>query len=173
MKSIVSPFADTVLINDTIWFSVSSPSSLLDLITNVTIDFSNAENMGTAFQFLELTDLNNGVAEAAQFFEYKVVKGAFTGSINSTRDKQFNFGETFSKYELLVGFIPKKKGIFSMAISNAVNVIKKSSSNCAKGNINIIIDNTVNQHLYLYQNNRPGYEISLYERSHLYCFKVN
>ena len=172
MKTQVSPQYDSVLVNDTIWFSVSSSTNMLDLNSNTVIEYSNAENLGTSFQFLELIDLNNGASDAALFFDQKVIKGSYTGGINTARDKQYKFFENSGKYDLFVGFVPKKKGIYALAISNASNVVKASSTTCTKANVSITIENGVNQHLYFYQNNRPGYTISEYERAHMYCFKV-
>lgn len=168
------PDTDSLNINDTIWLDFSCPTRLVDLGTGNMIDYSGAGNLGTAIDFLEFTGgsiSNPGAIPAVNAFEYKLIYGVFIpDNVLPEKNRDYNFTEVNSEYKFRLGIIPKRTGIFAIAPGNASNVYRNNDY-CTKAGFSIIFSNT-NQHIYFYQQNRPGYIPSQYELTHMYCFKV-
>jgi len=168
------PDKDSIKINDTLWIEISFPTKLQDVVTNNTIDYSNAVNLGEDLSVLMFTGgsaSDPGASYANNNFDYFLANGS-TGmtSINGVRNFLFSELNVNGSYLLKVGVIPKKTGIYGLGIGNPTGVYRKNDA-CTKASFAISFANT-NQHLYYYQNNRPGYSISSYEQQHMYCFKV-
>ncbi len=167
------PDHDSIRVNDTIWLEYSAPNQLKDIFINEVIDYSNAENLGTAIAFDELIGgsfSDPGSKNAADSFRINVMVGKATPNPYSSRIREFLFEAGSSGYKFKVGIIPQAKGIYCLAPSDAHRVYR-SSDKCTKAFFRITFSNT-NQHLYYYQQSRPGYTPSQYEMTHMYCFKV-
>ena len=167
------PDRDSVHIGDTIWIEINSPTSLTDIASNKTTDYRGASNLGTAISFDIFTGgsiSDPGTAYAAADFNYYLSIGNPINNSFVDRIREYSFLESNNMFRFKLAVIPKMKGIYGIGISNAVNVYRQSDK-CSKANFEIDFENT-NQHLYLYQNNRPGYVINDYEQKHVYCFKV-
>lgn len=172
-SAVAYPDNDSIRIGDTIWIKSNIPSSLADQKSNQTIDYSNASNLSLSMQLLKLTggSVNDpGASYSANKFSYFTSIGAQINDPFIEGQRTFSFLEQNKFYNLHIAVIPKEKGIYLMAISNAVNVYRNSDK-CTKANYEINFGNT-KQHLFFYQNNRPGYIITNYEQTHSYCFKV-
>lgn len=167
------PDADSININDTIWLDFSCPTRLVDLGTGNHIDYSGA-SLSQSIDFLEFTGgsiSNPGVTPAVNAFDFKLIYGTFIpDNLSPDKNKDYRVAEIGNEYKFKLGIIPKRVGIFSIAPGNASNVYR-NNDNCAKAAFSITFSNT-NQHLYFYQQNRPGYTPSQYELTHMYCFKV-
>lgn len=167
------PDEDSIHIGDTIWIELDEPTILTDLTSGEKIDYSMAANLGFGLTFDKFIggNFNNpGTESAVKSFSITLIEGNEIESLQPDRIKSFNFSEVSGRYKYKIAIIPNQQGIFSIAISNAANVFRKNDK-CTKASFEINFSNT-DQHLYLYQNNRPGYTISDYERTHMYCFKV-
>ena len=168
------PDLDSLNINDTIWLDFSCSTRLRDVITGTWIDYSDAENFGTAINFHEFKGgsfSDPGVIAAVSAFEYKLIYGVFLPDNHlPEQNRDYKFMEVGNEYRFKLAIIPKRKGNFSVSPGNAANVYTKQNK-CDKAGFSITFANT-NQHLYLYEQNRPGYTPSEYERTHMYCFKV-
>ena len=168
------PDLDSVHINDTIWFTSNSPVNLIDNMSQTVINFSGASNLGTVTQFLKFIGgsvTDPGVTPAANNFDVVLINGVVvTNPINPEKNREFRFEQSQNRYLFKLGVIPKFLGTYSIAITDAANVYR-AENECDKANFSITFSNT-NQHLYFYEQNRPGYTPSLYETSHMYCFKV-
>ncbi len=168
------PDVDSLNVNDTIWIDFSCPTKLMDVYSGNIIDYSGAENFGTDISFLEFTggSVNNpGGIAAVDAFEYKLIYGIFIPDSHlPNQNKDYKFIEVGNEYKFKLGIIPKRSGIFTFSPGNATNVYTKQNK-CDKASFSITLANT-NQHLYFYEQNRPGYTPSEYERTHMYCFKV-
>jgi len=168
-----SLYADSVRINDTIWIELNASTHFKDLTSNRTVDYSGAANFGTVISYLEFTggDVQSpGVIPAANNFENILIKGSSVKPIDPEQLRDFLFKEENEMYKFKVGILPKKKGTFAIAPSNAGSVYQKNDK-CTKADFSLTFKDT-NQHLYLYEQNRPGYVPSEYEHTHMYCFKV-
>ncbi len=167
------PDYDSLKANDTIWLEYSAPVQLKDTFLDRIIDYSGAENLGTSISFIEMIGGsfgNPGAIEAADSFDIITLIGKSIATPSSHRIKAFSFEEISGNYRFKIGIIPRKKGIFSLAPSDAARVYR-ANDKCTKASFGITFRNT-NQHLYLYEQNRPGYTPSEYEATHMYCFKV-
>jgi hypothetical protein len=168
------PDSDSLFVNDTIWVEINFPTTLIDNNTQTTINYTDAENLGTDISFIQFIggSINNpGAVAAANDFDYKLILGTFVfDSYLPEKNKDYLFVQLGSEYKFKLGIIPKKVGNFSFAFGDAANVYTKNNK-CDKAGFSITFANT-SQHLYFYEQNRPGYTPSEYERTHMYCFKV-
>lgn len=168
------PDNDSININDTIWLDFSCPTRLVDLNTGGLIEYSGAENLGTSIDFLEFTGgsiTNPGAIAAVNSFEYKLIHGIFIPDDHlPEKNRDYKFTQVNSEYKFKLGIIPKRTGVFAITPGDASNVYRNNDY-CTKASFSITFSNT-NQHIYYYQQNRPGYIPSGYELTHMYCFKV-
>jgi hypothetical protein len=172
-KYTVRPDSDSIHPGDTIWMELTSSTQMNNLFTNQVVDFSGAENFGTAVGYAKITGgniLDPGVTPAADSFENALIKGTSVPSQQPDQVRSFFFSEENGMYVFKLGIVPKVKGLFMISPGNAVNVYTNKNK-CDKANFSLTIKNT-NQHLYLYEQSRPGYVLSAYDRGHLYVFKV-
>lgn len=168
------PDTDSININDTIWLEFISPTRLVDISSGNSIDYSTAQNLGISINFFQFTGgsiSNPGVIPAVNAFEYKLVYGEFLHDpFLPDQNRDYKFAEINNEYRFKLGIIPKRVGIFSFSPGDAGGVVRNNDE-CSKANFKITFTNT-NQHLYFYEQNRPGYIPSVYEQTHIYCFKV-
>ena len=167
------PDLDSINLNDTIWVEYNQSTTFIDLQTGLNIDYRYAENFGiglTFDKFIGGSVSNPGTIPAVSAFSTVLAQGFELSSLQPNRIKSFNFLEEGGRYKFKIAIIVKDTGIFSVSISNAANVYRKNDK-CTKAGFEITFANT-NQHLYFYEQNRPGYTPSQYERTHMYCFKV-
>jgi hypothetical protein len=167
------PDKDSIRINDTLWIEINTPVSLTELASGNIVNYGGASNLGMALSFDLFTGGSiddPGSSFAANNFDYYLETGNHVNNPFTERIREYLFIEENNKYHFKLGIIPKQLGTYTVAISNATNVYRKNDK-CTKAAFEIDFANT-NQHLYFYQNNRPGYEISDYEKKHMYCFKV-
>lgn len=167
------PDRDSLSIADTIWLESTIPASLIDISTQKLIDYSGARNIGTYISLDRMTGgsiSNPGTIYAAKEFKYVLSKGKAEINDLTDRIREYSFIETENKYSLKVGVIPQSKGIYILGVGNPRNVYRNTDK-CTKASYLIKFENT-SQHLYLYQNNRPGYKIEGLELTNIYCFKV-
>jgi hypothetical protein len=167
------PALDSIHINDTIWLESTVPVQLYDFVSNQTVDFSRAENLGFAANYIEMTggDVQNpGGIPAANNFTNVLIKGIEIPSPNLEQTRVFRFTEENGNYFLKLGIVPKKKGLFLLGFGNSTNVHTKANK-CIKAAFAFAFTDT-QQHLYLYEQSRPGYVLTGSDRAHLYAFKV-
>lgn len=164
---------DSININDTIWLEFDQPTVFRDNISGMSIDYSNAANLGFGVgfdKFIGGSISYPGTIPAVSSFSVMVISGTELTSLQPDRIKSYNFSEIGGRYKFKIAIIARNTGIFAIAISNAANVYKRNNV-CSKASFTIVFANT-NQHLYFYEQNRPGYIPSGYEQTHMYCFKV-
>jgi hypothetical protein len=157
--------SDSISVGDTIWLAISCPVSQIDNNSSKLINYSKAVNFGTAIGLGELV-LPSG-REAANDFNYYLLRGIQVNNPNTNVIREYLFSENLSSYEFLLGVIPKRKGTFSIGLSNAANVYRNDDK-CTKASYRIYFTDT-NQHLY-YIKQVFGTEPDGTERT--YCFKV-
>lgn len=168
------PDRDSVHTGDTIWLEIITPTSLTDISSNKLIDYSGALNLDNAIGFIRFTGDGSfsdpGGIYSANDFTVNATEGRIVNNPATEGFREFSFSENNNLYWLKIAIVPEKTGIYAIALSDGVNV-NRASDKCTKSSFAVSIENT-NQHLYFYQNNRPGYLISTYESEHMYCFKV-
>ena len=171
-KAFIQNDFDSINVNDTIWLEVDESTTLLDQYTNLEKDFSNISVGGislSSIRFVGGSILNPGAVNATDKFNVTVVKGSIKANPNQQILAEVYLAEEANRFRLKCGIVPKDTGTFALGISNGGGV--KKDDECVNGEFKFSFTNT-DQHLYLYQNNRPGYQISQYEVEHMYCFKV-
>ena len=161
------PDKDSIRVGDTVWLEVNAPTHLIDRNTNKVIDYSGAENLGSAIGFIKLLGKNNA-KDAANNFNYYLIKGLSLNNPSTEKIREYRFSESNNNYTFKLGIIPKEKGIFKIFVSNAANVYRKGDK-CTKANFEINFGNT-NQHLYF--NNILAPDVDLQPGAGVYLFRV-
>lgn len=168
------PDNDSINVGDTIWVEVDAPVNLVDIKSGVETDYSGAVNLGNDIYLHKfdkvMPNAQNGLVEAAHTFRTHLVVGDSVTPKNPSITRAFRFKEISGRYRFKVGLIPQEKGDFMIGIGSAAGVYR-SHDQCSKADFSIAIAET-NQHLYLYQNFRPGYEFTEAERLRTYCVRV-
>ncbi len=148
------PDKDSIAIGDTIFFEFDEPTTLKDQITNQSINYDNAANLGTDFGFGELIATNQVSDQAAGKFNYYLILGREIKRSDSNKYREYNFAEISSRYKFKLAIIPQQKGVFKLFVGNAANVYR-TTDKCTKSFFTIDFMNT-NQHLYLNEVSFPG-----------------
>lgn len=167
------PDKDSIRVGDTIWYEATIPTNLADVATKQTVNYAGASNLGTVFSMQKLIGgsiSDPGTTPAAGDFKYILVTGRDVSNSFFERNREYLFTEINNQYLFKLGIVAIKKGIYLSAIDNSRNVYRNTDK-CTKASYFINFINT-KQHLYLYQNNRPGYKIEGLELTNTYCFKV-
>lgn len=157
---------DSVNIGDTIWLEVTAPVIQVDKISGQSITYSKAANLGTAIGFAEL--VLPIVAEAADKFDYYLVQGLPVNNPRVSAIREYSFIENGARYEFKLGIIPKQKGIFDFALSNA-SAVFRTTDECTKAFYRISFTETP-LHLYYVNQVYGRTQDSLYNSP--YFFKV-
>jgi len=149
MNPRVYPDKDTVSIGDTIWVEINSSDTFIDAISNQTIKFDNAENLGTNMGFVKLVNASpTQLADAVNDFQFNLFIGQEIGSTMPQRIKNYLVSYNNGSYKFKLAIITKSSGIYSFNLGNAANVFKNGEP-CPKANFNFQLIQT-NQHYYLY-----------------------
>jgi hypothetical protein len=149
------PDKDSISINDTIWLEINESAYFKDKGSGQVIDYSGAENLGTALAFGEYNkDLESWTNESPSSFDL-ILKEDVGKLVNQTSiDVEYIFSENNKRYKFLLGVVPKKKGLFSLLFSNSNNTYRKADK-CTKASFDIYFANT-NQHYPLNPFYIPG-----------------
>ena len=167
------PDADSVYVGDTIWIEYYLPVIYTDNFSGKIVNYADAVNFGNNIKVLKFKGgsvSDPGAQYVREKFTYILDKGHSAKSDFPDEGEAYNFSRNSNSFVLRVGIVPKELGTFAITISDAGGVYKKGDP-CTKATFAFSFIDT-DQHLYLYQANRPGYTISEYEQSHLYCFRV-
>lgn len=167
----VYPDKDSIHIGDTVWIAVSTPTTSLDGISDRTVDYSGAENMGIAVQLASLhhaSDTDAGTSYATEDFDYVIENGSLYTSDQYAKNYLYN--EINDTYMFKLGVVPKQKGVYRLDASDAVNVYRKKHK-CDKATFQLSIINT-DQHFHWYNIVNPDAQPNDFAKKHYYCFKV-
>lgn len=167
-----NPETDSIKVGDTLWVVSSHSTTFKDISTSNDIDYSNSKvnlNM-RLLNFTDSTIVASGNIGAFPDFNTVIVEGTAVGNDNlPDQNEGVYFEESDNQFLLKVAFRPKQKGIYAISLGDAV--AERRNHGCELAYINVANSNNDN-HLFYYQDSRPGYQISGYESTHLYCFKV-
>jgi hypothetical protein len=170
-QSQIIPDRDSINIGDTIYLISSFPTKLKDQNTSIEINYSEANNLGSTLGVGELINGDSFPKDAIFNFSYISVKGRIYNDRNVASPdgvQQLVYEELNGNYELKVGLITLKKGIYVLGIGDGLGIGRRA---CEKASFFISLGNT-SQHIYFYQNWRPGYILTESDLKHIYCFKV-
>ncbi len=88
--------------------------------------YGGAENLGSAIGFDELLG-NFKYRDAANDFNFSVVKGRETKNANANLFGEYLLDEINSIYVFKLGIIPRKTGIYRISLSNVANVYRRNN----------------------------------------------
>jgi len=170
----IVPDIDSIKIGDTLFLTSSFSTSLIDQRTGRTVDYSDANDIESTLSIAELIN-NDSTPEGSVYnFKYYSEIGLIynaTDIPNPETVQQLKYLQVGNTYQIKIGLIPQKPGIFALGIGNGLSNQRNHSSKCEKAAFTFTIANTA-QHIYYYQNWRPSYHLSASDISKLYCFKV-
>jgi hypothetical protein len=173
--SINSSFAiekDSMPVGDTLWLTCESSTNMLDLNTKSQIDFSNAQNFGSALIISDINKFHSLIRGAVDSFDFVKARGDIytIQNLDPNGTKQLNFAEGNDMYSLKIGMVAKRKGLYILSIVDIPNVVyRKGQEQCGKGSFEIL-NNNLNRHFYLFEN--LWGPLSEYDKKHGYCVKV-
>jgi hypothetical protein len=129
---------------------VNEPTSLNDALTNQIVNYSGAQNLGSAIGFQKYDSLEKNWINAALMFSYNLIDGTDANSTNVELYKEYLFIEKRSRFLFKLAIVPKKRGLFRIVFSNSGNTYR-TSDKCTKANFIINFKETNhNRHLVGY-----------------------
>jgi hypothetical protein len=144
---------DTIFKGDTLWFELKEPTSLQDIQSGKIIEFSGAENLGSAVSILEFIG-RDSFEYAVNKFSFLLKNGTLVNNPLTNKLKEYLFVEENNFYSFKLGVIANERGTFGLVFSNAANVYRKSDK-CTKAGFTINFTET-NQHYHLNPNYLAG-----------------
>lgn len=143
--AIISPGDDSIRVGDTILFTSIIPNTLVNVSTNQSIDYSNAENMATDIHIV-VPLIANPLSGAVDSFNFIAVTGALqTHLIIPHAAKSVLFTQINGNYVLTFKMVALKKGIYTIGMIDVEN----SRKNCSTAYINVPISNADKHQQYL------------------------
>lgn len=173
IQSQITPDMDSVSIGDTIYLISSTPTTMKELSTGMEVDYSGA-TIGSNLSIAEALNGTNVPRDAVFDFDYVSIKGGVYNDRNIPRPdgvQQLKYEEINGRYELKIGIIPKKRGLYAFGVGNGFSTGRNKKNVCEKASFSISLNNT-DQHLYLYREIDPSHQFTDFESKRIYYFKV-
>ena len=149
------PDNQIIAINDTRWLSVDSPTEFVNLSDNLLTEFSNAANLGSGINFRALGPDNTFSIRAISHFDFILKEGVLLRQgYDEGSGNEYQFVERNNRYKFLLAIVPKFKGTYIVAFSNAANVSRRNDK-CAKAGFTLNFRDT-DQHYPLSPFYTPG-----------------
>lgn len=170
----IVPDSDSVNVGDSIYIMSSFPTELTDQNTSLKIDYSGATSIGITLAVSQLIPDSSLATDAVANFEYFSKSGKIYNDRNIPSPngvQQLTYEETNGSYELKIGLIPKKRGVYVLGIGNGLSVGRKNNRRCEKASFYTNLENTT-QHFYLLYNWDPNAQFYGDGRNRVYYFKV-
>jgi hypothetical protein len=155
------PNKDTIYVGDTIELNINEATIFKDGFTGEMIDYSGAENLGTALVFQYFDSTQNNWIDAVDSFNFQLING-----IELRKTKlviEYRFIEVTGRFQFKLFVLPQKSGLFRLFFSNSNNTFR-SSDKCTKASFAINFTETNhNRHLVGYTGpNVPGGDLNFY-----------
>jgi hypothetical protein len=164
-----TPQQEVYDVGDTIFLNSTFPKTLLNIISNQQVDYSNSVGIGgdLGLAFPDALTMQNKPAKDS--FDYISLSGNFIPRpINQNQGINTKYVEN-SNYNFKGGIICKKKGVYAISVDNLISQ-GLSGKNCTNANFNMLVLNT-NKHINLYES-ILGIVLDQYSIDRIYCFKV-
>jgi hypothetical protein len=166
-----NPQREIYNIGDTIFLNSSFSKSLLDLIGNFNVDYSNAKSIGGNITCFELDSVQHQVVGAVSKFIFVQTTGSVVDNPQLPLEKRNIFyQELNNSYNFKIGIIPKNKGLYAIFISN-LNSQGIIGKNCTNADFANTLTNT-NKNINLFQYAMNRLPASQFEIDRIYCFRV-
>ncbi len=165
-----TPEKDSIQIGDTLWLTCAISKTLVDINSQEKVNFPDAQNLGTNLIISDISKFNlqRGAVDS---FAYVQIRGnIYTDQTSNPHGaKQIGFEEDANYYLLEVGLVAIKMGTYILTVPDNPYVFRKGMTKCGTASFQILNSNT-NKHLYLFEN--IWGQLSEYDSTHSYCFKV-
>ena len=178
------PVNKTLHIGDTLWlYSFIRCDRMLETVTGDTVSFCDIPDLSTYFGIVEFVPdtARSGYPKGA-FAKFDVapeIGDTFTieNGVKRAYGLYLRYEEVYSGYEVLVGFMPKDTGKYSISVANTGGPLFpwKKRYNCVdKGHFNLAIQNADlhSEILYEFWAGRDDVNITPGYASQFYCFEV-
>lgn len=168
-----SPQKDSIQVGDTLFLTSTFPNKLTDRLSGKEINYANATNLGTSIFVDLLPGDKSALVDAVSSFDYVSKKGRiYTDPTvpSPTRVSQLQYQQIATNYELSIGFIARKKGVYCLTVSNGFSV-GRINTDCDKASFDIELANT-DQHLQYLSRYLNTSTVPDYNARGSYCFKV-
>lgn len=164
-----TPDKDSIGVGDTFFININVPERLNSSTDNSTIDFSNANNMIPDIGFSILKGWQSQEGALDSFVLFRSIGSFSTNSLLPAYSVNVAFNETPGSYQFSAGCIAQKKGIYLISVSDIPYANKK----CTYAKISVISSSSDSHLHYLKDIYYSGGQISQYDSTHSYCFKVH
>lgn len=174
VNSQIIPDLDSVHTGDTVYLTSTFPTKLTDQSTGKVVDYSNSTNIGSNIGLVKLVKGTSTITDAVNDFDYLSIVGTIYNDINiasPNKFQQLKFQQVNDMYEIKIGIIPQKTGIYYLGIGNGLSNGLNKSSSCEKASFSITLNNT-DQHLQYFLDWSPTATLGDYEKPRAYFLKV-
>lgn len=113
-----TPEQDSLQVGDTLYLVSEFPSTMVPVGGQDDVVYTNSTGIGNTLGVLELA-ANKSTLDAVSSFDYFNVSGEIYNSKKiptPERVQQLRYKEVGGKYQLKVGLIPEKEGMFSLMV---------------------------------------------------------
>jgi hypothetical protein len=136
-----------------------------------TVDYSNAITPNCGFGCLFLDSVNRNFQSAIADFSFIANKGRVLDTLGFTTQKYFVYQEKNGEYIFDVSLILKKKGRYSLVVSDGGSIGIRGK-NCTNADFAMTISNP-NKNLQIFTNTSlPSTPLDQYTIDHNYFFRV-
>ena len=167
----VLPQKDSINIGDTLIFSSSFSNRPFDFNTNTNVNFSGDALVGTSFS-IRIVKGYNDLRPAIDSFSLFLLEGRYNDNdLKPTQIKDIFWTESNNRYKIKIGIIARKKGDYSITISDAIGRLKKSNE-CENGAGIILSNSNIKNNAYL---SHPYYGLPYVpgtDSTHIFCIRV-
>jgi hypothetical protein len=156
-------------VGDTIFLNSSFPKSLINLISNQTVDYSNSITITGNLAIGLLDSTNNLILDALSKFKIVNFNGITNPIPNSPNGGLNIFYEEEANYNFKIGLVCLAKGIYRFGLTNlgSQGLVGKD---CTNAGFNMTVTNN-NKNLLLFQFAIGYYPDALAQKT-IYCFRV-
>ncbi len=165
-----SPQREIYNVGDTIFLNSLIPKSLINLISNQLVDYSNSVGIGGNFNTAKMDTISQLGVEGLNNFEIINYIGTTSPkSISPNSGVNIFYTENQSGYNFKLGIKLKFKGLFYIGVTNLASkgIIGKD---CTNAGFSMTVTNT-NKNLNLFQY-ALGYAPDALLQKSIYCFRV-
>lgn len=149
------PDKEIIVVGDTIWFEIDSPTRFYDNVSDDTVDYRGAANLGSGMGVYRLAATGQFIEPAVPYFDFVLVEGMLLRSgYREGSGNEYRFIEKNNRYRFLLGVIAKTTGTYRVGFSRASNVYRNHDY-CTKAGFTINFADT-DQHYPLHPDYVPG-----------------
>ncbi|HEX2608989.1 MAG TPA: hypothetical protein VHK91_16515 [Flavisolibacter sp.] len=170
----ILPENESINIGDTLYIVSNFSSSLLDQRSGKVIEYSDAVDLNSTIGIGRIDPTDSIPKEAVNDFKYLSEVGNIYNDPTIPKSngvQQLSFNYSNDSYQLKVGMVPIKKGLYVIGLANGLSIGRKGSKACEKAAFEFSVSN-LDQHFNSYTTLFQDHTITEYEKKHAYYFQV-